>query len=295
MASLRDIRKRIKSVKNTQKITKAMKMVSAAKLRKATDRVMAARPFADKISEAAADLALRAEALGEAPHPLLVARPESKKGGKVELLVITSDRGLCGAFNSNVVRKAMRARYDMRDTHKEISISTVGKKAMEGAKREGVPARKHNEGVLSAISFDKAQAIANELAERYINGDVDAVHMMYNEFVNAAVQRVVSKQILPITPPEQRDAGTPVDFDYEPGRNKLLQELLPRQLATVIYRALLESEAAEHAARMQAMENASKNAKDVVGRLTLNYNRARQATITKELMEIIGGAEALKG
>jgi F-type H+-transporting ATPase subunit gamma len=296
MASLRDIRKRIKSVKNTQKITKAMKMVSAAKLRRATDRVMASRPFADRITEAAADLALRAEALGEDAHPLLVARPTSKRGGKMEILAITSDRGLCGAFNSNVVRKALRLRFDMRDVHKEITMSTVGRKATEGIKREAMVPRRANEGVLASITFDKASAIAVELADRYLAGDVDSVHMVYNEFVNAATQRVVSMQILPIEPPKAKETTiTPVDFEYEPGRNKLLSELLPRQLATVIYRALLESEAAEHAARMASMENASKNAKEMVGSLTLTYNRARQASITKELMEIIGGAEALKG
>jgi len=295
MASLRDIRKRIKSVKNTQKITKAMKMVSAAKLRRATERVIAARPFADKIADTAAALARRAELLGEAPHPLLVRRPESEKGGKLEILAITSDRGLCGAFNSNVVRRSLRTRFDARDVHQQTRVSTVGRKAAEAMKRENVETRKVYDGVWDGLNYQKAQQIAFELTELYVNGDVDIVSIVYNEFVNAATQRVVVDQILPIVATKAEEGDDVVDFDYEPTRADLLDALLPRQLATRIYRALLESAAAEHAARMQAMENASKNAKEMVGSLTLYYNRARQAAITKELMEIIGGAEALKG
>ena len=293
MASLRDIRKRIKSVKNTQKITKAMKMVSAAKLRRAQDRVTAARPYADKIAATAAALARRAEALGEAPHPLLVSRPQAKKGGRVELLTITSDRGLCGAFNSNVVRRALRFRFDNRDVHKEVTIATVGRKAAESVKREGITARRTHD-VWDGLDYKKAEAIAFELTEAYVNGELDAVHLIYNEFVNAGMQRIVVDQILPIVDDGDK-GGSTVDFDYEPGRDELLNALLPREIATRIYRALLESNAAEHAARMQAMENASKNAKEMVASLTLFYNRARQAAITTELMEIIGGAEALKG
>jgi F-type H+-transporting ATPase subunit gamma len=295
MASLRDIRKRIKSVKNTQKITKAMKMVSAAKLRRATERVMAARPFADKIADTAAALARRAELLGEAPHPLLVRRPESEMGGKLEILAITSDRGLCGAFNSNVVRRTLRARFDARDVHKQTRVSTVGRKAAEAMKRENVATRKVYENIWDGLNYQKAQQIAFELSELYVNGDVDVVSIVYNEFVNAGTQRVVVDQILPVVPTKAAEGDDIVDFEYEPSRGVLLDALLPRQLATRIYRALLESAAAEHAARMQAMENASKNAKEMVGSLTLYYNRARQAAITKELMEIIGGAEALKG
>ena len=301
MASLRDIRKRIKSVKNTQKITKAMKMVSAAKLRKAQERVLAARPFADKIAATAAALARRGATSGEAPHPLLVTRPESKKGGNVELLAITSDRGLCGAFNSNVSRRALRFRFDHKDIHKKIELSTVGKKAAETMKREKAPLRKVYEAVWDGVSYHKAQVIAFELAELYTSGAVDAVHIIYNEFVNAGTQRIVVDQLLPIavaadvTPVAAAGYVEAADYEYEPGQQELLDALLPRQLATRIYRALLESQAAEHAARMQAMESASKNAKEMVETLTLFYNRARQASITKELMEIIGGAEALKG
>ena len=280
-------------MKNTQKITKAMKMVSAAKLRRAQDRVTAARPFADKITAAASDLARRAAALGEAPHPLLVSRPQAKKGGRVELLAITSDRGLCGAFNSNVVRRALRWRFDHRDVHQQIVVSTAGRKAAEAVKREGVPSRKQYD-ISNGIDYAKAAAIAFELTEAYVKGEVDAVHIIYNEFVNAGTQRIVVDQILPIVA-DATEGASVVDFDYEPSREALLDALLPREIATRIYRALLESAAAEHAARMQAMENASKNAKEMVASLTLFYNRARQAAITTELIEIIGGAEALKG
>ena len=294
MASLRDIRKRIKSVKNTQKITKAMKMVSAAKLRRAQERVVAARPFAEKIAHTAAAVAKRAEQIGEAPHPLLVARPESKKGGKIEIVAITSDRGLCGAFNANVVRRALRHRFDLRDTHKEIKISTIGKKAGEAMKRERAEVRKVHEKVFDGLNYAKAQTIALELAEQYEKGQIDGAYIVYNEFVNAASQRVVVDQVLPIKPIELKAGEVLTDYEYEPGQTEILNTLLPRQLATRLYRALLESQAAEHAARMSSMDNASKNAKEVVDSLTLFSNRVRQAAITKELMEIIGGAEAIK-
>ncbi len=293
MASLRDIRKRIKSVKNSQKITKAMKMVSASKLRRATDRVVAARPFADKLARTASAIARRAESQGEAPHALLVARPQ--KGGTVEILAITSDRGLCGAFNSNVVRRALRERFDLKDTAKAVQVSTVGKKSIEGMKRERVTLRKSYDKMFDPLTYEKAQAIALEIADSYTRGDIDALYLVYNAFVNAATQRVVVDQVLPIVPMELKAGEALAEYEYEPGRDALLDQLLPRQLATRIYRALLESQAAEHAARMAAMENASKNAKEMVDSLTLFYNRARQASITKELMEIIGGAEALKG
>ena len=294
MASLRDIRKRIKSVKNTQKITKAMKMVSASKLRRAQERVIAARPFADKIAQTAAGVAKRAEQIGEAPHPLLVARPESKKGGKIEIVAITSDRGLCGAFNSNVVRKALRTRFDMKDLHKEIRVSTIGKKANDGLKRERVEVRKSHEKVFEGLNYQKAQAIALELAEQYEKGEIDAAYIVYNEFVNAVTQRVIVDQVLPIKPVELKPGEVLTDYEYEPNQTAILSTLLPRQLATRLYRALLESAAAEQAARMSSMDNASKNAKEMVDALTLYSNRVRQAAITKELMEIIGGAEAIK-
>ena len=270
-------------------------MVSAAKLRRAQERVVAARPYADKIARTVAGLARRAQAQGEATHPLLVTRPESKKGGKVEILAITSDRGLCGAFNSNIARRTMRQRFDFKDVHKEVRVSTIGKKAFEAMKRERVTLRKHYDKMLDPATYAKAQAAAVELAEAYEKGEIDALYLVYNEFVSASTQRVVVDRVLPVEPVELKPGEALIDHEYEPSREEILDVLLPKQLATRIYRAILESNAAEHAARMAAMENASKNAKEMVAELTLFYNRARQASITKELMEIIGGAEALKG
>ncbi len=295
MASLRDIRKRIKSVKNSQKITKAMKMVSAAKLRRAEQRVKAARPYAEKLARTCAGLARRAEMMGEAPHPLLTSRPEAKKGGTIEILSVTSDRGLCGAFNANVVRRALRQRFDLRDSAREIRVSTIGRKATEGMKREKIAIRKHYEKIVDSPSYDKTSAIALELTDAYQHGEIDALYLVYNEFVNASTQRVVVDQVLPIQPAEVSAGEVLTDHEYEPNRDELLSTLLPRQLATRIYRAVIESVAAEHAARMSAMDNASKNAKEMVDAMSLYANRVRQAAITKELMEIIGGAEALKG
>jgi F-type H+-transporting ATPase subunit gamma len=195
------------------------------------------------------------------------------------VLAITSDRGLCGAFNSNVVRRALRQRFDVKDSAKEVRVSVVGKKAAEGMKRERVALRKNYEGTLDPLSYEKAQAIALDLTEAYKKGELDALYIVYNAFVNAATQKITVDQALPIQPAELPAGETLVDYTYEPGQEALLEQLLPRQLATRIYRALLESQAAEHAARMSAMENASKNAKEMVEALTLYYNRARQAAI----------------
>lgn len=289
MASLRDIRKRIRSVKNTQKITKAMKMVAAAKLRRAQESVEAARPFADKIYETVSALSKRAQDLGEAPHPLLVPRAEPKR---IELIVMTSDRGLCGGFNSNTIRKALRFIFDNQDKYESIRVSCIGKKGYEAMKRERKNIGSYHEGVFERLSYGHARDIATAACEAYESGEIDGVFLLYNEFVNAANQRLSLMQMLPVVPIEVSDAL--VDYEYEPSREELLDGLLPRHFATQLYRAMLESVASEHGARMSAMDSASKNAKDVVDRLTLEYNRARQAAITKELMEIISGAEALK-
>lgn len=289
MASLRDIRKRIRTVKNTQKITKAMKMVSAAKLRRSQERVEAARPFADKIHETVSALARRAHDLGEAPNPLLAERENPRR---IELIVMTSDRGLCGGFNSNTARRALRFLFDNKGSYDEIRVSTIGKKGYEALMRERVNIRQNYEGVFDRLTFARAKEIAEEACQAYVEDELDGVYLLYNEFVNAATQRLSLVQLLPVVPLDVSDDL--VDYDYEPSRGELLDALLPRHFATQLYRALLESVASEHGARMSAMDSASKNAKDVVDRLTLAYNRARQAAITKELMEIISGAEALK-
>jgi F-type H+-transporting ATPase subunit gamma len=294
MASLRDIRKRIRSVKNTRQITKAMKMVSAAKLRKAQDAILAARPYATMLDQIIADLSVRSgdENL---THPLLVARPVRK----VELVLLTSDRGLAGGFNSNVIRRANRFLYE-NTAMERIQLATVGRKGNDFFRNRGQSIRKDFGGLYQRLNYRAAADVAEELVASYLNGEVDAVHIVYNEFVTAITQKVTVAQLLPLqtlgTPGQAPSEGAPalVDFKYEPDRQAVLDRLVPQAVNIKLYRALLESVASEHGARMSAMENATSNASDMIGSLTLTYNRTRQAVITKELMEIVSGAEALK-
>jgi F-type H+-transporting ATPase subunit gamma len=300
MASLRDIRKRIKSVKNTRQITKAMKMVAAAKLRKAQDAIIAARPYAQMLDQIIADLASRSEG-EELAHPLLTSRPVRK----VELLLLTSDRGLAGGFNSNVIRRASRFLYE--NSGLSIEISTVGRKGNDFFRNRGQTMRKDFGQLYQRLDYTHASQVAQELSARFRNGDVDAVYVIYNEFITAISQQVKVAQLLPLQglmeskAPAQ--AGAPaaatvgptlVDFKYEPGRQDVLDRLVPQSIAIKLYRALLESVASEHGSRMSAMDNATSNASDMIASLSLTYNRTRQAVITKELMEIVSGAEALK-
>ncbi|MBZ4417911.1 ATP synthase F1 subunit gamma [Myxococcus sp. RHSTA-1-4] len=294
MASLRDIRKRIRSVKNTRQITKAMKMVSAAKLRKAQDAILAARPYATMLDQIISDLAQRSG--GEnLSHPLLTARPVRK----VELVLLTSDRGLAGGFNSNVIRRANRFLYE-NTSMERIQLSTVGRKGNDFFRNRGQAIRKDFGGLYQRLSYRAAADVAEELVASYLNGEVDAVHIVYNEFVTAITQKVTVAQLLPLqtlgAPGQAPSEGASalVDFKYEPDRQAVLDRLVPQAVNIKLYRALLESVASEHGARMSAMENATSNASDMIANLTLTYNRTRQAVITKELMEIVSGAEALK-
>jgi len=322
MASLRDIRKRIKSVKNTQKITKAMKMVAAAKLRRAQERLVAARPYSDKLHAVVSHLALRIG--GDVENHALLRKHANPR--KVLLVVITGDRGLAGGFNSNVMRRAERFLWEEKPKYEEIRVAVVGKKGRDALKRSGREFHEHV-GVLENLTFSKAKEIADAIAQEYVGNDLDAAFLVYNEFKSAISQQVIVEQLLPVVPAggtvmsagvDVRGAqvafGGPLvpttasghskepvpaaaggaDYTYEPNQNTLMEVVLPRYFATVIYRALLESNASFQGAQMTAMGNATKNAGEMVSSLTLSYNRARQASITKELMEIIGGAEALK-
>jgi F-type H+-transporting ATPase subunit gamma len=289
--SLRDIRSRIGSVKNTRQITKAMKMVAAAKLRRAQDAITKARPYAVLLEQALSRIAVRAAAEGQVSHPLLATRPAKK----AEIVLLTSDRGLAGAFNSNVIRRGQRFMTENSDRYDTIEISTMGRKARDFFRARKAPLRKDYAGIHQSISYEKASGIAKELAERYLDGEVDAVFLCYNEFKSAISQSVVVRQLLPIETRGEGDAAsTGYDFLYEPSRQALLEELVPKHLAIQVWRALLDSAASEHGARMTAMESATKNAEEMIAGLTLQYNRARQAYVTKELMEIVSGAEALK-
>ncbi|MGQ0506516.1 MAG: ATP synthase F1 subunit gamma [Myxococcaceae bacterium] len=296
MASLRDIRKRIKSVKSTQQITKAMKMVAAAKLRRAQEAIIAARPYAQTLDQIISDLAARSEELA---HPLLASREEVKR---VELVILTSDRGLAGGFNSNVLRRAARFLYENETKYESIQLSTIGRKGADFFRRRGTNIRRDHAGLYSKVTYRNAADIAEELAANYLAGKVDAVYVVYNEFLSAISQKVTLTQLLPFqasTVPAKHAEGAAsvaplVDFKYEPGQEEVLNRLVPQALSIKFYRAILESVASEHGARMSAMENATSNASDMIGKLTLFYNRTRQAAITKELMEIVSGAEALK-
>lgn len=290
MASLRDIRKRIRSVKNTRQITKAMKMVSAAKLRRAQDGVIAARPYAQTLDAVMSTLISRSEP-GSLNHPLL-SRREVKK---VELVVVTSDRGLAGGFNANINRRALKWVAEQQGV--EVTVSTIGRKGNDFLRGRGVSIRKDNPGTFQRLNYATADALAKEFSKRFLDGEVDAVFLLYNEFVSAIAQVPTLNQLLPFEAKasDSKGGASLVDYKYEPNPQAVLEQLVPKAVSVKVYRALLESFAAEHAARMTAMENATRNAGDMIGSLTLFYNRSRQAQITKELVEIVSGAEALKG
>jgi F-type H+-transporting ATPase subunit gamma len=298
VASLRIIRNRIRSVRNTQKITKAMKMLAAAKLRRAQDAVIRARPYAQLIEEMLASLA-EARARDELPpHPLMAVRPPRR----VEVVMLTSDRGLAGGFNANIIRRGQRFLTEESGRLERIQFATVGRRGREFAKKRGFNIRNDYLGFFGKLSYGQAREIANDLIEAYQKDELDAVYLLYNYFRSTIAQEIMLVRLLPLEPkrrtPQEQGEGpkgfiTP-EHVFEPSRPVVLQSLLPRFLAMQIWRALVESEASEHAARMTAMDSATKNASEMIGRLTLEYNRARQAAITKELMEIVSGAEALK-
>jgi F-type H+-transporting ATPase subunit gamma len=296
MASLRAIRTRIKSVRNTQKITKAMKLVAAAKLRRAQDAVLRTRPYAEALNELLGSLAAARVAADIPPHPLMEVRENPKR---IEVVLLTSDRGLCGGFNSNIIRRAQRFLVEESDKYDVIQFSTIGRRGRDFAKKRGIQTRKDYVGFFGRLRFSMAKQVADDLIVEFRERNLDAVFLLYNQFRSAIAQSITLTQLLPIVaPPSKERTGeggfiTPEHL-YEPSRPALLEHLIPRQLAMQIWRALLESEASEHGARMTAMDSATKNANEMIGRLSLQYNRARQASITKELMEIVSGAEALK-
>jgi F-type H+-transporting ATPase subunit gamma len=294
MASLRSIRTRIKSVRNTQKITKAMKLVDAAKLRGAQDAVIRARPYAQLLGEMLGSLASSRVEAEMAPHPLMETRPLKR----VEVVMLTSDRGLCGGFNSNIVRRAQRFVVEDGPRFEGMQFSTIGRKGRDFARKRGFVTRKDYVGFFAKLRFPQAKEVADDLIAEFLSGRIDGAFLLYNQFKSAISQTITLTKLLPIEAPagEQQGKGgilTPEHL-FEPGRKKLLDTLIPRQLSTQIWRALLESKASEHGARMTAMDAATKNAGEMIGRLSLQYNRARQAAITKELMEIVSGAEAQK-
>ena len=341
MANLKAIRKRIGSVKSTQKITRAMKMVAAARLSRAQQAITELRPYAVKTLDVLSSVAVRAGE--EDVHPLL-ARREAKK---VMLVVLSSDRGLAGAFNASINKAAFKRWKELEAEGAEVSFAVIGRKGRDFLRRRGANIRRDFTGVFENLSVDRAGEIGRYIVAEYTAGgakrlaaegrapalvppthepsavdaapaelqavdegaesfvpaegfdqveaELDAVDLIYSEFKSAMTQKVVIEPLLPISPAPVAEDETTVDFIYEPSKRRLLDRLLPMYVEIELFRALLESVASEHGARMTAMDSATKNASDMIDRLTLVYNRARQAAITKELMEIIGGAEALKG
>ncbi len=286
MATLRDIKRRITSIKSTSKITRAMKMVSAAKLRRAQDGMFALRPYSDKMREVLLSLAQPGE---QDRHPLLKIRPRKT----VEVLILTSDKGLCGAFNTNVLKAGVSLVKDLENEGFEPSISTLGRKAGDYFKRRNIPVRQAWTGLSGKISYTSAQEIAVDLMDKYINETFDELYLIYNEFKSVASQKVTKLRLLPLGEVEHEEEDEMKDFLFEPSEAEIFNRLLPKSVEVQLYRTMLESRVSEEAARMTAMENATQSAEDMIDRLTLEYNKARQATITRELMDIVGGAEAI--
>ena len=293
MPSLIDIRRRVRAVKSTQQITKAMKMVSSSKLRRAQERILRSRPYAQEMLRVFNNLAARTES---SRHPLLQEKP----GGRTLLVVITADRGLAGSFNANVIKGAAEfITTHPKDTGRAIALALVGRKGRDFFMRRGFDVRYEEVGLFQNVKWTHAQQIANTAIKEFIDGDVGSVYLVYNEFRSIMSQRVVVERLLPIANlagTENADGTTlnmpdaNIDYIFEPTPEELLKTLLPFHVAVQVNRALLESSAAEHAARMTAMDSATRNAREMVDRLTLYMNKVRQAAITREIIEIVAGA-----
>jgi F-type H+-transporting ATPase subunit gamma len=286
MATLKIIRKRITSIRNTQQITKAMKMVSAAKLRRAQEAALLARPYADKMNDILTNVSAR---VSRAAHPLLATREEKR----VQLVLVTSDRGLCGGYNANLVRAA-EAFMRNHGAGKEILLALVGRKGADYYRRRRGETGERYLNFLSMPAEELAAVIAEKLIARFVDGETDAVYLLYSHFRSALSQVPTLEKILPVDLSESQEPEQLTEYLYEPGADELLSSLLPKITEIKVQRALLEATASEHGARMTAMDSATTNASKMMGSLTLQMNRARQASITRELMEIVGTAEALK-
>ncbi len=286
MATLTEIRTRIASVKSTQQITKAMKMVAAAKLRKAQEKIIATRPYASKLQEVVSHLISKVE---NGEHPYMVDRPVSK----VLLVIVTADRGLCGGFNANLIREASTILEASKDI--DISIFVIGKKGYEHFLRRDYTIFDQKTNFFNQLNFQDAAEIVTKLVSAYNEGLFDKIEILYNEFKSAVRQDIALEQMLPLVKDvEEEQSSSKMDYLYEPGREEILDSIIPKQLNMQMWKVLLESNASEQGARMTAMESATENAEELITTLTLHYNRARQAAITKEISEIVGGAEALK-
>lgn len=291
MASMRQIRSRIRTAKNIQQITKAMKMVAAARLKRAQDRVQLARPYSQKMRDVMASLG--GASGGDMTHPLM----EQRGGDRIGIIAITADRGLCGSYATNIIKKSAEALTGYNPANVEVIVA--GKKGFPFFRRRGVRMVAEHDLTMTGPSFAEAQRIGREARELFLSGDVDQVNLVYTRFISALTQQPVSIQLLPIAPDEGAGPATDVEeggeeYLFEPNAEDLLGRILPRYVDVVVYQALLEAVASEHGSRMTAMSSATDNAGKMIRNLTLVLNRARQANITKEISEIVGGAEALK-
>jgi F-type H+-transporting ATPase subunit gamma len=280
MPALIDIRRRIRSVKNTQQITRAMKMISAARLRRAQEAMFAARPYARKMLEVLNSLATRAN---PDIHPLL----QQREGQRTLLIVITADRGLCGGFNANIIRAALRF---LQERGQGTQLELIGRKGRDFFRRRPWPIRAEHVGVFQPLRYETARSVAHELIGLFVKGELDQIHLAYNEFKTVISQRVVVEPLLPIRRLEFDPKEPLQDYIYEPGPAGIFGGLLPKHVEVQLWRALLESTAAEHGARMAAMDAATRNAGEMIDNLTLYMNKVRQAAITKEIIEVVSGA-----
>ena len=292
MPSLQSLRRKIAAFKNTQKITKAMKMVAAAKLKRSQDRILAARPYALKMRGVLSNLSRR---VNRSSHPLL----QKREVKKIEVLVVTSDRGLCGGFNGNIVRKSSEFVRQCEAQGAQVDLSIVGRKGRDYFRRRTWPIRQEWTGIFDKLTFEHAIDIGGDVTDHFVKGTFDELYIVYNEFKSAIQQRVIVEKLFPVdaaaefgtTPTEGTTSGS---YLYEPDEAELLKVFIPKHFQTQTFRILLESAAAEHGARMAAMDGATRNAGQLIKKVTLHYNKTRQTAITKELMDIVGGAEALK-
>ena len=287
MASLQSLRRKIGSIKNTQKITKAMKMVAAAKVKRAQERILAARPYAGRMAVMLGSLAGR---VNRAHHPLLRKPPVTR----INLLVITSDRGLCGAFNANILRRAVEVLREKEAAGFQVTVSVIGRKGRDFFRRRQWGRGGEWIGVFDRLAYEHALDIGGDIVEAFTNGTFDEIYLLYNEFKSLIQQRIVVEKLLPIESLEEDATTAGGGYLYEPDEEELFGVLLPKYIEVRIFHALLESSAAELGARMAAMDGATRNAGELIKKLTLYYNKTRQAAITKELMDIVGGAEALR-
>ena len=281
MPALVDIRRRIKSVKNTQQITKAMKMVSAAKLRRAQEAMFAARPFARRMLDVLSSMAARAR---PGSHPLLAER----SGGRTLVVVVTADKGLAGGFNANIIRAAVQ--FLEQRAGGDLAVDVVGRRGRDFFRRRHHHIRTERVGLFQALRYPVAQEIAQDLMKIYVAGEVDEIYLLYNEFKSVIQQKITVEKLLPIPRIAPSEKEPAFDYVYEPGPGEIFERILPRHVEVQVWRALLESQAAEHGARMAAMDSATRNAGEMISRLTLYMNKVRQAAITKEIIEVVSGA-----